>query len=136
MADDAGSPAEWLRYARSDLALASQPPPEEVLFSSLCFRAQQAAESAVTAGHVRERIPFPFTHNVAVLLGIVPPAVLIPDEVQTVGRLSTFAVAMRYPGSEEPPTQEAYDEAIRLAAATVAWATSLYAPPADSRGAA
>ena len=39
-----GGPADWLRYAYSDLELARVTRPSNVLFEGLCFHAQQAAE--------------------------------------------------------------------------------------------
>jgi HEPN domain-containing protein len=44
-----GSPEEWLRYAQSDLKLASITLPSGVLLEALCFHAQQAAEKAIKA---------------------------------------------------------------------------------------
>lgn len=44
-----GSPADWLRHAYSDLALASMTPRPPVLPEQLCFHAQQAAEKALTS---------------------------------------------------------------------------------------
>ena len=37
-----GSPADWLRHARNDLALAGVPLPKFAFYNSLCFHAQQA----------------------------------------------------------------------------------------------
>ena len=42
-----GSPEDWLRHARSDLALAQQRQVPEVLLAALCFHAQQAVEKAL-----------------------------------------------------------------------------------------
>ena len=42
-----GSPQDWLRHARSDLALAGVPKTGKVLYAHLCFHAQQAAEKAL-----------------------------------------------------------------------------------------
>ena len=39
-----GSSADWLRYAKADLALAQVPLPAGGLYELLCFHAQQAAE--------------------------------------------------------------------------------------------
>ncbi|MGD0091486.1 MAG: HEPN domain-containing protein [Planctomycetota bacterium] len=44
-----GSPEEWLRYARSDLAVARKPCQPEILLETLCFHAQQAAEKSLKA---------------------------------------------------------------------------------------
>ncbi len=44
-----GTPQEWLRRAKSNLARAKQPKPDEAIWEDLCFDAQQAAERAVKA---------------------------------------------------------------------------------------
>ena len=41
--NEAGSATDWLRHARSDLALAQDAALPGVLLESLCFHAQQAA---------------------------------------------------------------------------------------------
>ena len=46
-APQAGSAQDWLRHARSDLALASMRKTKRVLYEHLCFHAQQAVEKAV-----------------------------------------------------------------------------------------
>ena len=61
-----GSPASWLSFAESDLALASVKNPN-VLHNALCFQAQQATEKAVKAVLVAEGIAFPKTHNIGFL---------------------------------------------------------------------
>ena len=43
------SPADWLRYAVSDLELARTTPSSRILLEALCFHAQQAAEKALRA---------------------------------------------------------------------------------------
>ena len=45
-----GSPDDWLRHARSDLALARSRKGRDVLYEHLCFHAQQAAEKAIKKG--------------------------------------------------------------------------------------
>jgi HEPN domain-containing protein len=55
-----GSPGDWLRHARSDLALARTTPTPEIMLEALCFHAQQAAEKAIKA--------------VLVVRGITPPS--------------------------------------------------------------
>jgi HEPN domain-containing protein len=57
MSPEPGSPAAWLRYARSDLALARVPARGEVLLESLCFHAQQAVEKSLKAVLVGRGIP-------------------------------------------------------------------------------
>ena len=42
-----GAPQEWLKRAKSNLTLASQPKLEQICWEDLCFEAQQAAEKAI-----------------------------------------------------------------------------------------
>ena len=44
-----GSPADWLRYAVSDLEVARTTPSSRILLEALCFHAQQAAEKSIRA---------------------------------------------------------------------------------------
>ncbi|QXD16597.1 HEPN domain-containing protein [Rhodocaloribacter litoris] len=74
-----GSPADWLRRARSDLTLARLSPPDGVLREDLCFHAQQAAEKALKALWVALEQPVPRTHNLKTLLEGSTPRLAIPD---------------------------------------------------------
>ena len=56
-----GSPEDWLRYARSDLALAQQRQAPEILLATLCFHAQQAAEKSIKAVLVQRGMIFPYS---------------------------------------------------------------------------
>ncbi len=44
-----GSPQEWLKRAKSNLALARQARSEEIFWEDLCFETQQAADKALKA---------------------------------------------------------------------------------------
>lgn len=44
-----GTPRDWLGRAKSNLARARQPKPDEVFWEDLCFDAQQAVEKALKA---------------------------------------------------------------------------------------
>ena len=63
-----GSAEGWLRFARSDLVLASIPRPAGVLPENLCFHAQQAAEKALKAVLLSKGMEVPRTHNIRTLL--------------------------------------------------------------------
>ena len=117
-----GSPADWLRHARSDLALAHIALPPEVLREELCFHAQQAAEKAVKAVIVAYKIAYPKTHNIRTLLDCLPKKLDLPRKVHDAAGLTDYAVMLRYPGNMEPVTQQEYREALRLAEAVVDWA--------------
>ena len=117
-----GSPADWLRHAHSDLALARTTPLPPILFEDLCFHAQQAAEKAIKAILVAYDIPTPRTHNLRTLFDLLLAEVSVPVDVQEAAGLSDYAVARRYPGASEPVEAEEYQEAISMAETVVDWA--------------
>lgn len=127
MPPDPGSPADWLRHARSDLALAKVTATEHVLRETLCFHAQQAAEKSLKAVLILRGIPFPKTHNLAVLLDVLPDTLQGRDDIAESLSLTQYAVDTRYPGTEEPIGDAEYAEAIRLAEAVWQWAEVLVA---------
>jgi HEPN domain-containing protein len=117
-----GSPADWLRYARSDLELTGVIRPDEVLFEVLCFRAQQAAEKALKAVLIAKGIPPPKTHNIRILLDLLSQVIVTTREIEDSAGLTDYAVTSRYPGDFEPVDEEEYKEALRLAETVVVWA--------------
>ena len=120
-----GSAADWLRRAHSDLALASIALPAGVLYTELCFHAQQAAEKSIKAVLVHYGIEFRKVHNIDYLLTLLPKEVPLPSEVEDAVGLTSYAVALRYPGDYEDVTEEAYREAIQAARVVVAWAEQI-----------
>ena len=123
--DISGSSVEWLRYAASDLEIAHIPQSPQILLEGLCFHAQQAVETALKAVLIAHAIPFPRTHNITVLIDLVPPDVVLPSEVEAAASLTDYAVLTRYPGNFEPVTEEEYREAVHLAQVVVHWAKAL-----------
>ena len=118
-------PAEWLRHARSDLALAGAPPPPGVLLQLLCFHAQQAAEKAVKAVilHLTRSEPA-FSHSLRRLLrdaerAGAPPA---PLTAEAAALLTQYAVLTRYPDDIEDIDEAEWQQAVADAGAVVAWA--------------
>ena len=63
-----GSPHDWMRRARSDLALACAPRPDGVLYEDLCYHAQQAAEKALKAIYRYREREFSYTHDIGELV--------------------------------------------------------------------
>jgi HEPN domain-containing protein len=55
-------PREWIRRAKSNLAL-SETVRDDVDFADLCFDAQQAAEKAIKAVFIHRGEAFPFSHD-------------------------------------------------------------------------
>lgn len=117
-----GSAADWLRRARSDLALAGVSLPRGVLYNELCFHAQQAAEKSIKAVLVYHGIDFRRIHDIDYLLSLLPDEVPLPPEAEWIIDLTSYAVALRYPGDYEEVTVEQYREALAAARRVVNWA--------------
>ena len=124
-----GSPRDWLRIARSDLALATAQPPAGVLLECLCFHAQQAAEKALKALLISRNAAFPKTHSLRMLLDLAGQFSPVPAEVERAAILTDYAVTGRYPGDFEPVEEGEYREAVRLAEQVVAWVERMIADP-------
>ncbi len=120
-----GSAADWLRRARSDLALASVPLPRDVLYNELCFHAQQAVEKCIKAVLVHYGIEFRKVHNIDYLMTLLPSEVSLPAKAEQVVDLTSYAVTLRYPGDYEDVTEETYREAIEAARVVFAWAEQI-----------
>jgi len=67
-ANTAGSPEDWLRYAKSDLRGAEIDYYDDFLYSNRCFRCQQAVEKAIKGVLIKNGINFPKTHDIKFLL--------------------------------------------------------------------
>lgn len=115
-------PLVWLARAASSLALAEAARPG-VLFEDLCFQAQQCAEKALKALLISRGAPYPFVHDIGLLLqlaaekGDEPPA-----EVVSSVWLTRFAVLTRYPNADPPVTASEYSEALEASRTVFRWA--------------
>ncbi len=118
----AGSARDWLRHARSDLALARMRKTKRLLYEHLCFHAQQAAEKAVKAVLVHHAIRVPRSHDLAYLLSMLPSDVTIPPSLLQLPLLTKYAVRQRYPGEDPPLTPKDRRSALELAESAVEWA--------------
>jgi len=96
-----------------------------VLLETLCYHAQQAAEKSIKAVLIRYEIAFPRTHNLRVLLELLPAMCPVPELVAKSVALTDYAVMSRYPGEYEAVTGDEYREAVRMAEAVLAWAERL-----------
>lgn len=124
---DMTNPAEWLRRARSNLAVARLGRDlSDVLYEDLCFQAQQAAEKAIKSLLVQRQFPFPKTHVVTDLLTLVEQSgIEVPEEIRQADQLTKYAILTRYPGFSGGVTEEDYNHAIELADRVFQWAESL-----------
>ena len=124
-AGDKGSPQDWMRLARADLALASVPLPPHALYELLCFHAQQAVEKSLKAILVKKGIDFPPTHNLQILIDLLPKAIKKDKVLTTVAGMTIYAVTSRYPSEIESVTQDEYQEALQAANEVVAWVQAI-----------
>ncbi len=117
-----GSPEDWLRRARSDLALVRGRLKKNVLAEDLCFHAQQAVEKSLKAVLISKGIDFPRTHNLRILIDALPEIVFRDPILDSAAALTDYAVSTRYPGEVEAVTKEELKTARHIAAEVVAWA--------------
>jgi HEPN domain-containing protein len=119
-----GHPQEWLKRARSNLAIAKAAlRVRDIYLEDACFQAQQAAEKAIKAVLLHLRISFPYTHDLTALLRLLKNAGrAVPGEVEQAGLLTRFAIATRYPGLAEPVTRKETEKAIKIADSALRWA--------------
>ena len=118
-----GSPEDWLRHAKSDLALARQRHVPDILLTTLCFHTQQTVEKSIKAVLVQRGIVFPYTHDLARLITLVQDARLPwPDDLNAAAALTEYAVGSRYPGPGGEIADTEYQQALTLAQRVLDWA--------------
>ena len=108
---------QWLDKAEEDLKAG------EILlnsdledFDSAGFHAQQAAEKFIKAVLVRYQIPFPKSHSIALLRGLVEQAdKTLAARLSPADSLTPYGVEFRYPGESEPVSREQGFQAVQLA---------------------
>lgn len=114
--------ADWLGRARADLAVAQLTDDKRIAPEILAFHAQQAAEKALKAMLVQRQIEFPHTHVIGLLLNLCQTAGYEDTETLTEAvSLTRYAVATRYPSTEEPVSRQEAREAAELAGCVLAW---------------
>ncbi|MDO8303378.1 MAG: HEPN domain-containing protein [Sedimentisphaerales bacterium] len=108
---------EWIVKAENDLLTASHTLKlgKKCPTDTVCFHAQQCAEKYIKSFLVGEDIKFPRTHDIEVLVSLLPKHIHFPLTIEQQRILTEYAAAARYPGSYEPiPLTEAR-EAVKLA---------------------
>lgn len=120
-----GTAEEWLRRAKSNLALAKAPKTEGIYWEDLCFETQQAAEKAIKAVLLHNAIQFRFVHDIAELLTLLEQNnIPFSEEVRSAAELTEYSVEARYPGPFEAVSEEEFRRALLTAEAVVSWAES------------
>ena len=86
----------WIRKAESDM-LAMQATRQAGAMDACCFHAQQAAEKLLKAYLIHNDVEFPFTHNLAKLVGLAAQTDQAFESLgPTVEPLTPYAVELRY----------------------------------------
>lgn len=92
--------AEWVRKAEEDyrhVALARDA--GNPGFDLICFLSQQCAEKYLKALLQEHETPFPRTHDLRVLIGLLKPAVAeLTALLDRLDQVTAWAVDVRYPG--------------------------------------
>ena len=108
---------EWITKAENDLKnaahtikLGSDCPTDTV-----CFHAQQCVEKYLKGFLVILETAFPRTHDIEVLISLLPKGVRIPLTVFQQRQLTEYALLTRYPGSYEPISLSEARDAVKLA---------------------
>ncbi len=101
---------EWLRLADDDLRLARHAfkLKSAAPFKLISYHAQQCAEKCFKAYLVFNKIDFPYTHDLAVLLELCPSSEDWTNDLRKAATLlRTYAVTTRYPGKDKVSKKEA-----------------------------
>ena len=109
--------AQWVLKAESDLKTAALllRVRRDCLTDIVCFHVQQCVEKYVKAMLVLNAIEFPRTHQISLLLALVPAQVRPVLTPQEQDRLTEYAVTTRYPGDYDPISREEARQAVQTA---------------------
>ena len=131
-----GTPEDWLRHAKSDLAVAREVQDNpDVLPNQTTFHTQQAAEKAIKAVMIREGIAFPRTHDLTELVKRWTNSGRVwPPPLMGVKTLNPYAVESRYPGYIHQLGRSEVRAAIEMAEKIVTWAETVLIPPPPPTG--
>ena len=107
----------WVEKAEHDLRTAEHTftLEEDCPFDTICFHAQQCAEKYLKALLVWKEIDFPKTHDLRLLIQIVPADTGIAVSIKEVIALNRYTIEARYPGFWEPIDRKEAQKAVELA---------------------
>lgn len=123
MSADTELARQWLAKAQNDLLNADNNlNAEQVPLDTVCFHCQQAAEKMLKAFLVGNGHPYPFTHDLLLLLQHVLPIHANVESLRDgLSLLMPYAVEIRYPDDAFAPTEGDAWEARQAAAEVLAW---------------
>lgn len=106
----------WLVYAREDLQTAQlildHP---TIAYRHVCGLSQQATEKALKAALIYLQLEFPRTHDLEVLLKLIPSDWSVKQLIPDLATLTEWAVESRYPGDWPEANQADAENALKQA---------------------
>ncbi len=118
------SPGEWINRASSDLAIA-RTNIKDAYLEDLCYHDQQASEKALKSLLLYKIRRFPYTHDLSELLGLLEKSgIAVPDSIKDCAGMTEYAVEGRYPGFNEPLSEDDWKNSVEKAEEVVNWAKS------------
>ena len=108
---------EWVVKAENDLKNATHTLTlgAECPTDTVCFHAQQCIEKSIKAYLTSRSIDFPKTHDLGLLISLMPknvrPTLTVPEQ----RKLTAYATTVRYPGDSEPISLSEARRAVALA---------------------
>ena len=118
-----GSPEDWFNIALSDFDLAKSGRKGNIRYEELCFHAQQTVEKCIKSVLIKNQIEFPKTHNIQVLLELLPAYLAEPILDST--KLTVYAHTSRYPGDHSAIDKEEWQDAVKIADRVLKWAREI-----------
>lgn len=108
---------QWVEKAENDLTNAAHTVKlrADCPTDTVCFHAHQCVEKYLKALLVLNGVEFTRTHQISVLLALVPVQVRPRLTQAEQDRLTEYAVTTRYPGDYDPISREEAVEAVKLA---------------------
>ena len=108
---------EWVTKADNDLKTAAHTLKlgDKCPTDTVCFHAQQCVEKYLKAFLVVLEIEFPRTHDIEILVSLIPRSIRLSLTVEEQRRLTEYATIMRYPGPYEPILLSEAKQAVKLA---------------------
>jgi HEPN domain-containing protein len=116
---------ELLRLADADLASGHALVAAHVRFENACFHYQQTVEKALKAVLVKRGVAFPSTHDLNVLLTLMPAEIGEAPHSHEIPELNIYSAQLRYEEGPAPATQEDADDAAAMATDALIWAKKL-----------
>lgn len=116
---------ELLRLADADLASGHALVAAKVRLENACFHYQQAVEKSLKSILVHKHVGFPATHDLNVLLALLPTEVSECPHAHEVSELNIYGAQRRYEEGPTPATREDVDEAAEMASDILRWAKDI-----------